>query len=213
MHQQASKPRASAVPVTRTQPGGKNCKRCGNKGHTTSICRTKYSVDKWKGLSQAQRNAHVKECKEQRAKASVSQISGKQTVAPQPADSDSKSDQANINAVTSRLQKGRGRAAAALTSKLSSPPPSKAEWKMAKSWSSCSNKSPLANNPPSTAVWAQEKLASLRDATRAKADLEISVARAAAVRVEESRKQREVAVAKARSIQNELDVAHKACHK
>jgi hypothetical protein len=44
-HQQVSKPRASAAPVTRTQPSGKNCKRCGNKGHTTSICRAKYSID------------------------------------------------------------------------------------------------------------------------------------------------------------------------
>jgi hypothetical protein len=82
---------------------------------------------------------------------------------------------------------------------------------MAKSWSSRSNKSPLANNPPSAAAWAQEKLACLRDATRAKADLEVSVARAAAARVEESRKQKEVAVAKAQAVQNELDSACKAC--
>jgi hypothetical protein len=122
-HQQASKPRASAAPVTGTQPGGKNCERCGNKGHATSICRAKYSIDEWKGLSQAQCDVHVKECKEQRAKASVSQIGGKQTIVPQPADSDSESNQANINAVTSRLQKGKGRASAAPMSKSSSPPP------------------------------------------------------------------------------------------
>jgi hypothetical protein len=142
-------------------------------------------------------------------KASVSQIGGKQTITPQPADSDSESDQANVNTVTSR-QKGKGRAAAAPTSKSSSPPPSEAEWKMAKSWSSRSNKSLLANDPPSAAVWAQEKLAHLRDSTRAKADLEISVARAAAARAEESRKRKEVAVAKARSIQDKLDAARKA---
>jgi hypothetical protein len=53
-HQQASKPVASAAPVTGTQPGGKICKHCGNKGHPTSICHAKYSIDKWKGLSQAQ---------------------------------------------------------------------------------------------------------------------------------------------------------------
>jgi hypothetical protein len=209
-HQQASKPRASAAPVTGTQPGGKNCEHCGNKGHATSICRAKYSVDEWKGLSQAQCDAHVREHKEQRAKASVSQISGKQTIAPQPADSDSESDQANVNAVTSRLQKGKGRASAAPMSKSLSPPPSEAEWKMAKSWSSCSNKSLLANDPPSAAIWAQEKLARLRDSTRAKANLEISVARAAAARAEESRKRKEAAVAKARSIQDELDAVRKA---
>jgi hypothetical protein len=121
MHQQASKPRASAVPVTGTQPSGKNCECCGNKGHTTSICCAKYSIDEWKGLSQAQQDAHVKECKEQRVKASVSQIGGKQTIVPQPADSDSESDQANVNTATLR-RKGKGRAAAAPMSKSSSPP-------------------------------------------------------------------------------------------